>query len=125
MDTELKFTRILSSVALVLFIAVLVVGCGQAKETMGIVTVGRTDCVPCQTMMGIIEEINTGEFSNLISAKFVDAGEDYSALERYGVDAFPTTIFFDENGDEFYRQIRVIELQDIYEKFGLSEEQEE
>jgi thioredoxin 1 len=77
-----------------------------------VMKVGRTTCVPCRTMSKLLGEMKP-KLSGKASVEIVDIDEDPDAVKRYNVTGIPVTIFFDVSGNEVYRQIGLLDENEI------------
>lgn len=69
-----------------------------------LVDFGASGCVPCDMMAPMLKELKK-EYSGIINVEFVDVRENQILSARYGVSSIPVQIFFDKNGNEFYRHV--------------------
>lgn len=72
--------------------------------TVTLVDVGAASCRPCKMMAPLLEELK-GEYQGKAAVVFVDVRFDRQAVERFGLRAIPTQIFYDREGKEAYRHI--------------------
>lgn len=86
---------------------------GSAGETYGTVPVknmvtmvdlGAKKCIPCKMMAPILEKLEK-EYEGKAAIVFIDVWKDRSQVERFGIRAIPTQIFFDKTGKEVYRHV--------------------
>ena len=77
---------------------------------------GSDSCRPCQMMQPILAELRT-EYPGKLQVDFIDVWKDESAGQRYGVQAIPTQIFFDEKGKEVFRHVGFYPKDEILAKF--------
>lgn len=77
-----------------------------------VMKVGRTTCVPCKKMSKLLGEMKP-KLSGKASVEIVDIDEDPDAVKRFNVTGIPVTIFFDVSGNEVYRQIGLLDENEI------------
>jgi thioredoxin 1 len=80
---------------------------GQPLPVAGTVTLvdlGAASCKPCKMMAPLLEELKE-QYQGRAAVVFVDVRYDRPAIERFGVRAIPTQIFFDRAGKEVYRHL--------------------
>ncbi len=80
-----------------------------AKETKYKVTfieLGSVRCIPCQQMQPIMKSVEE-KYATQVKVVFHDvwteAGAPYA--QKYGIEAIPTQVFLDENGQEYFRHV--------------------
>lgn len=110
------------SVILILLVGILAINCGpnkaqDAQQNTAIVQnidsikykvtfieLGSVRCIPCQKMQPIMTSIKE-KYPNQVNVVFHDVwtpqGKPYA--QKYGIQAIPTQVFLDENGNEFFR----------------------
>lgn len=107
----------------------------QAKKESGNITaglnlsgrvtmidLGATECVPCKMMAPIMEELKE-EYKGKADIIFIDVWKDPPQAKKFGIQAIPTQIFFDESGTEAFRHIGFMDKKQIVEilaKLGVS-----
>jgi thioredoxin 1 len=95
--------------------------------TPGLVTMvdlGANKCIPCKMMAPIIEKLKK-QYNGKASIVFIDVWEHHDQVEKYGIRAIPTQIFFDKNGTEVYRNVGFMAEEAIVqqlEKMGIGED---
>lgn len=92
-----------------LFIIVMIISiasCGAQASNTRVMVIGRTDCVPCLEMKSLVDEINAELEDNI--ASFVNIEIDDSVIGKFDISTLPTTIFFDKNSNEHYRQVKAM-----------------
>lgn len=105
MRTALWFTLMLVGVALACLPAL-------AQEVPqvpvpGMVTMvdlGAKSCIPCKMMEPILAELEK-EYAGRAAIVFVDVYRHHEQVERFGLRAIPTQIFFDKDGHEVKRHM--------------------
>jgi len=86
-----------------------------ARQVPGQVTMidlGMLECIPCKLMAPIIEELQE-EYEGKANIVFINVNEDPGMAEKYGIQAVPTQIFFDENGIEVFRHLGFMDRDQI------------
>jgi thioredoxin 1 len=92
--------------------------------TPGLVTMvdlGAHKCIPCKMMAPIIEELQR-EYAGRASIVFIDVWEHHEQVERFGIQAIPTQIFYDKSGKEAKRHVGFMDKISIvatFEKLGV------
>lgn len=74
----------------------------QGMVTM--VDLGAKSCIPCRMMAPILVELEK-EYRGRAAIVFIDVWEDYGAVDRFGIKAIPTQIFYDADGGERLRHV--------------------
>ncbi|MDH3328518.1 MAG: thioredoxin family protein [Desulfobulbaceae bacterium] len=82
------------------------------KDTVTLIDLGATTCIPCKMMAPILEELKV-EYNGRVAVIFIDVWEDRSQGKRFGVLSIPTQIFYDKNGEEIYRHTGFLEKEKI------------
>ena len=67
-----------------------------------LVDLGSKTCIPCKMMEPILEELKR-EYEGKLDILFIDVGKNPAGSEAYGIRVIPTQIFYDANGQEFFR----------------------
>ncbi|HGJ64782.1 TPA: hypothetical protein ENS27_05250 [bacterium] len=80
-----------------------------------LVDFGASGCGPCDMMTPILEQLKK-EYLDIINVEFVDVREHQILGARYGVSSIPVQVFFDRNGNEFYRHVGFLPKNDIIAK---------
>ena len=103
-----------------LFLLILMSGNIRADEfrdlpVKGMVTMidlGAKKCVPCKMMAPIMEKMEKVYKGKAVIA-FIDVWEHREPVNRFGIRAIPTQIFFDKNGKEVYRHVGFLAEKEI------------
>lgn len=77
-----------------------------SKIKVTFIELGSIKCAPCRMMQPIIDEIAKeyeGQVQVVYHDVWTDAGQPFA--KKYRVQAIPTQIFLDKNGEEFYRHV--------------------
>ena len=94
-----------------------------AKGMVTMLDLGAKKCIPCKMMAPIIEKLKK-RYEGKASIVFIDVWEHHDQVQKYGIRAIPTQIFFDRNGTEVYRNVGFMAEEAIIrqlEKMGISE----
>mgnify|MGYP006290004873 FL=1 len=92
--------------------------------TPGMVTLvdlGADKCIPCKMMAPILAELKK-EYTGRASIIFIDVWEHRRQVERFGIRAIPTQIFYDATGKEAFRHVGFMDKKSIvatFEKLGV------
>jgi thioredoxin 1 len=74
------------------------------KGLVTMVDLGAASCIPCKMMAPILDKLEK-RYQGKAAIVFIDLRYNREAIERFGVQAIPTQIFFDKNGRESSRHI--------------------
>lgn len=88
----------------------------QPKALPRLLDLGATTCIPCKMMTPILDEL-AKEYKGKLNVDFIDVRKDSAAVEKYGIQAIPTQIFFDAKGKELFRHQGFYAKADILKKF--------
>ncbi len=83
--------------------------------TPGMVTMvdlGAKECVPCKMMAPILVELEQ-EYQGRASIIFVDVWQHRDQAQRFGIQAIPTQIFYDQAGREVGRHMGFMDKKTI------------
>ena len=76
------------------------------KYKVTFVELGSVRCIPCQQMQPIMKSVEE-KYGSQVKVVFHDvwteAGAPYA--QKYGIQAIPTQVFLDENGQEYFRHV--------------------
>jgi thioredoxin 1 len=86
------------------------------KGMATMVDLGASECIPCKMMAPILEKLKK-QYDGRVAVFFLDVKKDPSLIERYGVSAIPTQIFFDKNGKGVLRHRGFMSEKAIVEQF--------
>jgi len=92
-----------------------------APDVVTMVDLGARKCIPCKMMAPIIEELQR-EYAGRASIVFIDVWEHHEQVERFGIQAIPTQIFYDKSGKEAERHVGFMDKKSIVatlEKLGV------
>ncbi len=88
------------------------------KDTVTMVDLGSTTCVPCKLMEPILKELRQ-EYKGRVEILFVDVFKQRDTARRFGIRAIPTQIFFDVAGKETWRHAGFLEKKIIKQKLDV------
>jgi thioredoxin 1 len=86
------------------------------KGMVTMVDLGAGKCIPCKMMAPILEKLKK-EYAGKVALIFLDVKKEPSLIERYGISAIPTQIFFDKNGRGVLRHRGFMSEEAIVEQF--------
>jgi thioredoxin len=115
---------------------ILSAGCSEAKDIVDtslqsekgseqviFVELGSSRCIPCKMMQPVMESIEkayAGKVKVIFYDVWTEEGKPYA--QEYGIQAIPTQVFLDSEGNEFYRHTGFLAenlIVDILEKQGV------
>jgi thioredoxin 1 len=82
---------------------------------------GATKCIPCKMMAPILEELKR-EYQGKAAVVVIDVWQHMDQVEKYRIQAIPTQIFFDKEGNEVLRHVGFMDKKSIVqvlEKLGV------
>ena len=82
---------------------------------------GAHECTPCKMMAPIIEELQK-EYDGRASILFIDVWEHREQVQRFGIRAIPTQLFYNQEGKEVGRHVGFLDKKSIvaiFEKLGV------
>lgn len=88
-----------------------------AKDTVTMVDLGATACIPCKMMAPILEELAT-EYRGKAAIIFIDVWQNPDQAKKFKVSMIPTQIFFDRSGNEVYRHSGFLDKKTIVEQLA-------
>ena len=77
---------------------------------------GADKCIPCKMMAPILEELKS-EYAGKLEVVFIDVWENPEKGREYGIRVIPTQIFYDADGNEFFRHVGFFSKEDIMKTF--------
>jgi thioredoxin 1 len=75
-----------------------------AKGMVTMIDLGATECVPCKLMAPIMAKMEK-QYEGKAAIVFIDVWKHKEQARRFGIRAIPTQIFFNENGEEVFRNV--------------------
>jgi thioredoxin 1 len=93
---------------------------GELKDVpvKGMVTMldlGAKSCIPCKMMAPILEKVEK-DYKDKAAIIFIDVWKDRDQIRRFGIQAIPTQVFFDKDGEEVYRHVGFMSEKAIVEQ---------
>jgi thioredoxin len=82
------------------------------KGIVTMIDLGAKKCIPCKMMAPIMEKMEK-VYKGKARIAFIDVWEHREPVNRFGIRAIPTQIFFDKNGKEIYRHVGFLAEKDI------------
>ena len=81
-----------------------------------LIDLGADKCIPCKMMAPILEELKE-EYAGRFEVLFIDVWKNPQKAREYGIRVIPTQIFYDAEGNEFYRHVGFFSKEDILKTF--------
>jgi thioredoxin 1 len=75
-----------------------------AKGMVTMIDLGATECVPCKMMAPIMAKMEK-QYEGKAAIVFIDVWKYKEQGRRFGIRTIPTQIFFNENGEEVFRNV--------------------
>jgi thioredoxin 1 len=88
-----------------------------ARKPPRFVDLGTTTCRPCKIMLGVMDELKQ-KYPGAMTIEFINVKERPEEMERYGLNAIPSQIFYDPDGKEMYRHTGVFQADAIIAKWA-------
>jgi thioredoxin 1 len=85
------------------------------KGMVTMIDLGAKKCIPCKMMAPILERLKKA-YSGKAGIIFIDVWKNGSQSKRFSVQAIPTQIFFDKDGNEVYRHVGFMKEEAIVEQ---------
>lgn len=87
------------------------------KNTVTLVDLGATTCIPCKLMAPILDELKQ-EYKGRAEVIFIDVWEDANKekARAFKISSIPTQVFFDKNGAEVFRHMGFLDKKSITAK---------
>jgi thioredoxin 1 len=82
------------------------------KGLVTLVDLGAGTCIPCKMMAPILTKLEK-EYQGKAAIIFIDVWKYKDQVDRFGIRAIPTQIFFDKKGKEVYRHEGFMSEKDI------------
>jgi len=86
-----------------------------SKTKVTFIELGSVKCIPCQMMQPVMESVEEN-FGNQVKVVFHDVwtpeGNPYA--EVYKIEAIPTQVFLDENGEEYFRHVGFFPEEELF-----------
>ena len=87
------------------------------KNTVTMVDLGSTSCIPCKMMEPVLENLSK-EYKDRAAILFVDVMKDRDMARKFDIRAIPTQIFFDTSGKEVFRHAGFLDQKAIEGKLN-------
>ena len=82
------------------------------KGMVTMIDLGADQCVPCKMMAPVLEKLKK-EYADKAAIVFIDVWKHKEPIQRFGIRAIPTQIFFDPGGKEVHRHVGFMSEKDI------------
>ncbi len=79
---------------------------GKESYKVTFIELGSVMCIPCQQMQPVMKSIEE-KYGKDVKVVFHDVWTEAGApfAKQYGIEAIPTQVFLDENGQEYFRHV--------------------
>jgi thioredoxin 1 len=121
----MRFTMVITCIFSILFLFATALQATSAdlknlpvKGMVTLVDLGAASCIPCKMMAPILDKLEK-RYQGKAAVVFIDLRYNQEAVQRFGVRAIPTQIFFDKTGQEVYRHVGFMSEQAIVTQFQL------
>ena len=88
----------------------------QQTKLPKLIDLGAGKCIPCKMMVPILDGLKT-EYTGKLDVEVIDVWENPQEGEKYGINLIPTQIFYDPEGNEFYRHEGFFSKEEILNEF--------
>lgn len=88
----------------------------HAKKLPKLLELGADKCTSCKMMKVVIDDL-AGQCKGRLEVEFIDVHKNPDAVKKYRIKAIPAQIFYDENGNEFFRHQGFFAKEDILRTF--------
>jgi thioredoxin 1 len=85
------------------------------KGMVTLIDLGANQCVPCKLMAPILDKLQK-DYKDKAAIVVIDVYKHNDQVQRFGIRAIPTQIFFDPNGKEVYRHVGFMSEKAIVEQ---------
>jgi len=85
------------------------------KGMVTLIDLGANQCVPCKLMAPILDKLQK-DYKDKAAIVVIDVYKYNDQVQRFGIRAIPTQIFFDPNGKEVYRHVGFMSEKAIVEQ---------
>jgi thioredoxin 1 len=89
----------------------------RSSGRVSLVDFGSTGCVPCDMLAPILEKLKE-KYKDKVNVVFVHVGQEPILASRYGIQAIPVQIFFDNTGKEVFRHVGFYPQEQIEKKLS-------
>jgi thioredoxin 1 len=87
------------------------------KGMVTLLDLGANQCVPCKMMAPILEKLQK-DYKDKAAIVVIDIYQHRDQIQRFGIRAIPTQIFFDPTGREVYRHTGFMSEKAIVEQLS-------
>jgi len=87
------------------------------KGMVTLIDLGADQCVPCKMMAPILSKLQK-DYKDKAAIVVIDVYRHNDQVQRFGIRAIPTQIFFDPNGKEVYRHTGFMSEKAIVEQLS-------
>ncbi len=91
-------------------------GSGVEASIPRLVCLGAGKCIPCKQMEPVREALRE-EFDGRLAIEYHDVWKDGDIGRRFGIRVIPTSVFFDAEGNELYRQEGFMSKEEILNRW--------
>lgn len=81
-----------------------------------VVDLGADKCIPCIMMKPVLEDLKA-EYGDKLDIEIIDVWQNPKEAEKYNIKLIPTQIFYDPDGNEFYRHEGFMSKENILDTF--------
>ena len=85
------------------------------KNTVTLVDLGATTCIPCKMMAPILEELKK-EYQGRAEVLFIDVHEKPEMSKPFAVMAIPSQVLYDRQGKEAFRHVGFLDKKALEEQ---------
>jgi thioredoxin 1 len=82
------------------------------KGMVTMLDLGAKKCIPCKMMAPIMEKMER-IYRGKAAIVFIDVWKHHDQVQRFGIRAIPTQIFFNEKGEEVFRHVGFMSEKEI------------
>jgi thioredoxin 1 len=87
------------------------------KGMVTLIDLGANQCVPCKMMAPILDKLQK-DYKDKAAIIVIDVYKHNDQVQRFGIRAIPTQIFYDPNGKEVYRHVGFMSEKAIVEQLS-------
>ena len=87
------------------------------KGMVTLIDLGADQCVPCKMMAPILSKLQK-DYKDKAAIVVIDVYKHNDQVQRFGIRAIPTQIFYDPNGKEVYRHVGFMSEKAIVEQLS-------
>ena len=82
------------------------------KGMITMLDLGAQKCIPCKMMAPIMKKMER-VYKGKAAIVFIDVWKHHDQVQRFGIRAIPTQIFFNEKGEEVFRHVGFMSEKEI------------